>query len=123
DDHGHDAALAILHGMIATAAADGVVDPGERAKILAEMQRSGVDADATQFLTAAIASPQTPAQIAAAVGGNQQLAVQVYCASSLMVEPGNAPEQAYLARLGTALGLAPGLLAHLQAAIGGAAAA
>ncbi len=101
--------------MIATAAADGAVDPAERARITDELRKSGMEAESAGFLDAALANPATPDQIATRVGSEQKLAAQVYAAASLVAEPGNAPARAYLGRLATALGLSADLVAHLEA--------
>ena len=100
--------------MIATAAADGAVDPAERARITDELRKSGMEAESAGFLDAALANPATPDQIATRVGSEQKLAAQVYAAASLVAEPGNAPARAYLGRLATALGLSADLVAHLE---------
>ncbi len=116
EEHGEDNVRTILLAMIATAAADGTVDPAERARITGELKKSGLESEAAGFLDAAIANPATPSTIAARVGGDQKLATQVYAAASLVAEPANAPARDYLGRLGTALGLSPDLMAHLEAA-------
>ena len=82
----------------------------------ASLRKSGLESEAAGFLDAAIANPATPSTIAARVGGNQKLATQVYAAASLVAEPANARARDYLGRLGTALGLSPDLMAHLEAA-------
>ena len=105
----------ILLAMIATAAADGAVNPVEHARITDELRKSGMEAEAAGFLDAAVANPATPEQIAAQVGGDEKLAAQIYAAASLVAEPGNAPARNYLGRLAAALGLSPELVAHLEA--------
>jgi uncharacterized membrane protein YebE (DUF533 family) len=115
DAHGSQSAELILRAMVATAAADGTVDPGQRAKILGEMQAAGVDASAVNFIDGQIQHPATVTEIASAVAGSQELAVQVYAAASLMAA--SPPERAFLTSLGNALGLSPDLISHVQAAL------
>lgn len=116
DDHSHDTALLLVRTAIATAAADGVVDPAQRAKILTEAQGTGLDADAAKFLDAEIAHPASVADIAAAVGGSQQLALQAYAAGRVVASPASAQEQSFLKSLAEALKLDPALVAQVDAA-------
>lgn len=115
EDQSEHSARTILLAMIATAAADGDVDPQERARITDELRKAGLEAEAAGFLDAALANPAVPEQIAARVGGDPKLAAQVYAAASLVAGPGNAPARDYLGRLATSLGLSPDLVAHLEA--------
>lgn len=105
----------ILLAMIATAAADGAVDPVERARITDALRKSGLEAEAAGFLDAVVANPATPERMLARIGGDERLAAQIYAAASLLAEPGNAPARVYLGRLATAPGLSPDLVAHLGA--------
>ena len=116
EEHSDYDVRTILLAMIATAATDGTVGPVERARIIDELRKSGLEAEASGFLDAALANPATPEQIAARVRSNQKLAAQVYAAASLVAEPGNASARDYLDQLATALGLAPALVAHLESA-------
>jgi len=115
DSFSNDTAALIIRAMVATAAADGVVDPSQRSRILGQMQGAGVDPEAAQFLDQQIRRPATVQQIASEVGGSQELAVQVYVASHLISDPNSPQERAYLASLAHALGLNPGLVAQLDA--------
>ena len=115
-EHSDHDVRTILLAMIATAATDGTIDPFERARITDRLRQSGLEAETSGFLDAALANPATPDQSAARVGGNQKLASQVYAAASLVAEPGNESARDHLGRLATALGLTPDLVAHLEAA-------
>jgi uncharacterized membrane protein YebE (DUF533 family) len=70
DDLSDEDAMTVLRAMVATAAADGTVDAGEQARILGQMQKSGVSQEAAEFLAAAAARPATQAEIAGAVKGD-----------------------------------------------------
>jgi uncharacterized membrane protein YebE (DUF533 family) len=115
--HSHDSALLMARAMISAAAADGVVDPQERQRILGKMQEAGLGAEAVQFLDGELAHPASAAQLAAGVGGSQQLAAQVYAAAVYGAHTSSQPEQAFLADLSKALGLDPALAAHIGAAM------
>jgi uncharacterized membrane protein YebE (DUF533 family) len=117
DDHCHDSVVTMIRAAIATAAADGVVDPAQRATILDEMRTAGLDPECAKFLDFEIAHPATAADIAAAVGDAPQLAVQTYAAARLVASPASAPEVSFLAALARALKLDPALVAQVDAAV------
>ncbi len=123
DDHSHDSALLLLRTMVAAAAADGVVDPVERAKIAGQVHQMGLDSVAAAFLEKELNSPATAADIAGEIGGRQELAVQAYAAARAVSATLSAPEQAFLQSLAQALKLDPGLVAHIDAAVAAAPAA
>jgi uncharacterized membrane protein YebE (DUF533 family) len=114
DDHSHDTAQ-----LIATASADGTIDPAQRATLVAQLQRAGLGSEETTFLDDTTAHPMSPAEIARSVAGNSQLASQVVAAASLVVDPANAKEEEFLSRLSTELGMSGDLLSHLRAAVSG----
>ena len=120
DDHSQDTAQVIVRAMAAAAAADGTIDPGQRAALVAQMQRAGLASDESAFLEEAIANPASPVEIARAVAGNSELAAQVFAAANLVANPANAKEQEFLSRLSTELGISGGLLSHIRAAVSGA---
>jgi uncharacterized membrane protein YebE (DUF533 family) len=119
DDHSHDTAQLIVRAMVATASADGTIDPAQRATLVAQLQRAGLGSEETTFLDDATAHPMSPAEIARSVAGNPQLASQVVAAASLVVDPANAKEEEFLSRLSTELGMSGDLLSHLRAAVSG----
>lgn len=111
--HTHDTALLLVRTMVATAAADGNIDAGQRAQILGELKSGGLDAEAAQFLENEIHHPASAAEIAGAVGASKELALQVYAAAQLVAR--SAPEKAFLQSLAQALALDPALVAHIDA--------
>ncbi|SFJ98183.1 tellurite resistance TerB family protein [Methylocapsa palsarum] len=113
--HSNDSALLLVRAMIATAAADGVVDPAQRARILGELKEGGLNPQAAEFLDAEIARPSTVADIALGVGSSKELALQAYTAAHLVAE--SAPEKAFLNSLAEALALDPKLVGQLDAAV------
>src|SRR5215467_14570437 len=74
DDHSHDTAQLIVRAMVATAVADGTIDPAQRATLVAQMQRAGLGSEESTFLDEAIAHPMSVDEIARGVSGNSQLA-------------------------------------------------
>jgi uncharacterized membrane protein YebE (DUF533 family) len=117
-DHSHDSALLMVRAMIAGAAADGIVDPQERQRILGKMQEAGLGADAAAFVDRELAHPASASEIATRTGSSKELAAQVYAAAVYGAHAGSRPEQAFLADLAKALALDPGLAAHIGAAMG-----
>jgi uncharacterized membrane protein YebE (DUF533 family) len=119
DDHSHDTAEVIVRTMVATAIADGTIDPAQRTTLIAQMQRVGLGADESAFLDQAIAHPASAEEVARAVGDNTQLAAQVVAAAKLVANPANAKEQEFVSRLSSELGMSGGLLSHISAALSG----
>jgi uncharacterized membrane protein YebE (DUF533 family) len=117
DDHSDDTAQLVVRAMVATAAADGTVDPDQRAALLAQMQRAGFGSDERAFLDQAIAQPATIAEIAGAVAGKSEFATQIVAAATLVANPANPKEQEFLSSLGAALGMSEDLLSHIRAAV------
>jgi len=119
DDHSHDTAQLIVRAMVATAVADGTIDPAQRATVVAQMQRAGLGSEESTFLDEAIAHPMSVDEIARGVSGNSQLAAQVVAAASLVANPANASEEDFVSRLRTQLGMSADLLSQIKAAVSG----
>jgi uncharacterized membrane protein YebE (DUF533 family) len=119
DDHSHDTAQLIVRAMVATAVADGTIDPAQRATLLAQMQRAGLGSEESAFLEDAIAHPMRVDEIARSVSGNSQLAAQVVAAASLVANPANVKEEDFVSRLRTELGMSADLLSQIKAAVSG----
>jgi len=111
--HTNDTALLLVRTMVATAAADGVVDPSQRTEIIGQLKEAGLDEKAAQFLDSEIQHPAAIADLANDVGSSRDLALQVYAAAHLIAA--NPAEKAFLDDLGRALALDPSLIAHLNA--------
>jgi uncharacterized membrane protein YebE (DUF533 family) len=111
--HNNDSAILLLRTMIATAAADGVVDSAQRAQIVGELKGRGLTADAAQFLDAEIQHPATVSNIAEAIGSSKDLALQIYAAAHLIAQ--SPQEKVFLRSLAQALGLDLALVAHIDA--------
>jgi uncharacterized membrane protein YebE (DUF533 family) len=119
DDHSHDTAQLIVRAMVATAVADGTIDPAQRATLVAQMQRAGLGSEESAFLEEAIAHPMSVDEIARVVSGNSQLAAQVVAAASLVANPANVKEEDFVSRLRSQLGMSADLLSQIKSAVSG----
>ncbi len=111
--HSHDTTLLLVRTLIATAAADGNVDAGQRTQILDGLKAAGLEAGAVQLLDSEIQHPATVADIVTAVGGSKELGLQVYAAAHLIAR--SPQEKAFLQQLAQGLALDPALVAHIDA--------
>jgi len=102
------ASLAILRAMIAAAKADGRIDGEEHRRIFAKLDELDLDTEEKAFI---IDELRKPLDIDAVVraASTPELAVEIYAASVLAIDPDDPAEQAYLAMLASRLGLEPGL--------------
>ena len=114
-----DFALILVRAMIAASRADGHIDDAERARIMDKLRVSGLGEDAAQFLEGELANPvDLDAIIAAATTEEQR--VELYTASRLAIEPESRAERGYLDLLAGRLGLADGLVDHIEATVSAA---
>ena len=111
----HDSAELYVKTMIAAAAADGRVDEGKIAKILAAEKQAGMGEHAEEFLAGELNNPASVDELADACQSPEQ-AVQVYTAARLAVTPDGGAEDAFLAALADKLGVDAKLAAHIDAA-------
>lgn len=107
-------ALLLIRAMIAAASADGVVDATERARILEGVRRGGLDSEAAQWLDHELANPASVDVLARGVT-DEETAAQVYTAARIAIDPDHVAEKRFLAALAAMLGLAPDLVAHIEA--------
>lgn len=114
-----DFAVVLVRAMIAAARADGHIDDAEREAILGKVKLAGLDADAQAFLEGELANPvDLDAIIGAAATESQK--VELYTASRIAIEPDNRAERGYLDLLAGRLGLADGLVDHIEATVSSA---
>lgn len=100
--------LAILRAMIAAAKADGHIDADEQRRIFGKLDELDLDMEEKAFVMDELRKPlDIDAVVAAAT--TQELAVEIYAASVLAIDPDDPAEQAYLAMLASRLKLDPGL--------------
>lgn len=96
-------AVLLVQTMIAAAEADGLVDAGERHRILARADEAGLDPSTRVFLEAQLAKPPTVDEIAARTRPDQ--VDEVYAAALLAIQVDSEGERRFLANLARALGL------------------
>lgn len=96
-------AVLLVRAMIAAAAADGVVDAGERQRILQRAATAGVDAETFAFLEAELAVPKNANDIGAMT--RPGLTREAYAAAALAIDLDTESERRFLQTLGNALGL------------------
>jgi uncharacterized membrane protein YebE (DUF533 family) len=114
-----DFAVILVRAMIAAARADGHIDDVEREAILGKVRLAGLSADAQAFLEQELANPvDLDAIIAAAQTESQK--VELYTASRIAIEPDSRAERGYLDLLAGRLGLADGLVDHIEATVASA---
>lgn len=109
-----DMSLAILRAMIAAAKADGHIDAVEQQKIFGKLDAMDLSAEDKAFVVDELRRPlDIDAVVAAAT--TPELAVEIYAASILAIDPDDPAEQAYLSMLASRLKLDPGLRASIEA--------
>jgi len=99
------------------AKSDGEIDAEERAKIMDHL--SDASDEEIAFVEAALDAPVDVSQLAQETG--VAMREQIYSTSLMAITVDTPAEQAYLAQLGTALGLSAEARARLHAAMGKAA--
>ena len=105
--------LAILRAMIAAAKADGHIDAEEHNRIFGKLDEFNLGTEEKAFLIDELRKPlDIDAVVKAAT--TPELAVQIYAASFLAIDPDDPAEQAYLAMLASRLRLDPGLKLSIE---------
>ena len=103
-----DMSLAILRAMIAAAKADGHIDQEEQRRIFDKLDALDLGTEEKAFV---IDELRKPLDIDAVVAGatTPEIAIEIYAASVLAIDPDDPAEQGYLAMLASRLKLDPGL--------------
>lgn len=109
-----DTALVLLRATIAAAASDGHIDTEERGRIVDSLTKAGVHSEVATFLDREFADPASITQLASAAT-SEEIAMQIYTAARLAIEPDTPAERAFLKELSGALSLPGGLIAHIDA--------
>jgi uncharacterized membrane protein YebE (DUF533 family) len=107
------AAILLLRAMIASAMADGRLDEAERARLVEQVEASGLSSEERRYLESLVARPDTPAQLAAAVR-DPEMAAQVYLAAFVAIDADTPAETAWLDELASKLELDPSLRRNLE---------
>jgi uncharacterized membrane protein YebE (DUF533 family) len=108
-----DMSLALLRAMIAAAKSDGHIDQAEQQKIFGKLDELDLDTEAKAFVMDELRKPLDIEKVVAAAT-SPELAVEIYAASFLAIDPDDPAEQAYLAMLAARLKLAPDLKASIE---------
>jgi uncharacterized membrane protein YebE (DUF533 family) len=117
-----DQALLLVRSMIAAAAADSQIDEAERMRITLGLREAGLDSAPADFLESEFKNPVS-VDVLAAGADTPNLAIQVYTAARLTIEPDTVAEQSFLTQLGKALSLEASMVEHLDAVAASAKAA
>lgn len=96
--------LVLVRTMIAAAAADGVIDDQERARILGDSAVHGLSLEETRYLEDLLKSPPTVASLTADIV-SRAAATQMYLAALLTVDVDSLAEESFLRSLAEGLGL------------------
>lgn len=105
--------LAILRAMIAAAKADGQIDGEEHRRIFEKLDALELGTEEKAFIIDELRKPlDIDAVVKAAT--TPELAVEIYAASFLAIDPDDPAEQAYLAMLASRLKLEPSLRAAVE---------
>lgn len=107
-------AMLLLRAMIASAMADGRLDETERARLVEQVEASGLSSEERRYLESLVACPDTPTQLAAAARGPEE-AAQVYLAAYVAIDADTPAEIAWLDDLASKLGLDPSLRRNIEA--------
>jgi uncharacterized membrane protein YebE (DUF533 family) len=105
--------LAILRAMIAAAKADGHIDAQEHQRIFGKLDELELSTEDKAFIIDELRKPLDIDAVVAAAA-TPELAVEIYAASLLAIDPDDPAEQAYLAMLASRLRLEPGLKAAVE---------
>lgn len=105
--------VALLRAMIAATKADGHIDAEEQRLIFARLDELALSTEEKAFVMDELRKPlDIDAVVRAAT--TPELALEIYAASFLAMEPDDPAEQAYLALLASRLKLDPGLKAAVE---------
>lgn len=105
--------LGLLRAMIAAAKSDGHIDAAEQQKIFGKLDELDLDTEAKAWVMDELRKPlDIDAVVAAAT--SPEVAVEIYAASFLAIDPDDPAEQAYLAMLASRLKLDPGLKSSIE---------
>lgn len=107
------ASLAILRAMIAAAKSDGHIDAAEQKAIFGKLDSLNLDTEAKAFVMDELRKP-LDIDTVVALATSPEIAIEIYTASVLAIDPDDPAEQAYLATLASRLKLDPGLKASIE---------
>lgn len=109
----------LVRSMIAAARSDGRIDSQETGRIREALSRGGMSDDNDNFLFEILGQPDDLDRLVSEID-SPELASEAWLAARLTVDLDTDIERAYMERFGERLGLAPDLVAHLEATAAGA---
>jgi uncharacterized membrane protein YebE (DUF533 family) len=118
-EHAAHTSEILVRSMIAAARSDGRIDSSETGRIREALSRSGMTDDNDSFLFGILGQPDDLDRLVAEID-SPELASEAWLAARLTVDLDTDIERAYMERFGERLGLAPALVAHLEATAAGA---
>ena len=105
--------LGLLRAMIAAAKSDGHIDAAEQQKIFGKLDDLDLDTEAKAWVMDELRKPLNIDSVVDA-STSPEVAVEIYAASFLAIDPDDPAEQAYLAMLASRLKLDPGLKTAIE---------
>ncbi len=110
-------ALLLVRAMIASAAADGMIDADERSRIIEKLESVGINADERAFIETEMAAPQEMESLVADVK-DPEMARSVYAASLAAIDLDSEAERSYLRELANRLDLAADDVSAIHESVG-----
>ena len=117
--HENERALALLVAMIQASKADGYIDADEQARIFEKLDGVDLDAEAKAFVLEEMRKPMDVDRVVS-LADTPEVAMELYAASLVAIDPDHPAEKAYLDMLAARLGLDPGLVEHLNTTVAAA---
>lgn len=108
--------LALLRAMIAAAKSDGHIDATEQQNIFGKIDELKLGSEEKAFVMDELAKPLDIDSVVRAAT-TPEIAVEMYAASLLAIDPDDPSEQAYLNMLASRLKLDPGLKTRIEAEV------
>lgn len=111
-----DRAKAMVVAMIQAAKADGFIDDDEKSRIIGRVDALGLSGEELDFISEEMRAPLDIDRVVRAASG-PEMAMELYTASAVAIDPDHPAERAYLDMLAARLGLDPALKSSLDETI------
>ena len=108
----------VLQAMINAAKSDGQIDREEIQRIVGKLQEMGADEEALNYVRTEMQAPMRTDHLIAAVGGQPEIAAEIYAASLMAIEVDTPAEKMYLNQLASGLRLDPQITRRIEEMIG-----
>lgn len=97
--------LRVIEAMVAAARADGVLDPAERDRIFERVNALDLSREDHDYVLRLLTQPVDLERLVQGAAGSKELALEIYTAAALAVQPANRAERAWLDMLAARLEL------------------